>query len=43
MDKAEDNRKNKIGEKTDDKTTKSKNMYEELYDNKSVDVKSAWV
>lgn len=41
MDKAENSRKNKIGEKTEDKLAKSKDMYEELYDNKSMDVLSA--
>ena len=40
MDKAESDRKSKIGEKAETQE-KKKNMYEELYDNKPIDVKSA--
>jgi hypothetical protein len=40
MDKAESERMAKTGEKTVVADNK-KNMYEEMYDNKSVDVKSA--
>jgi len=42
MDKAEKERKNKMGEQAEAEPAKKKNMYEELYDNnKAVDVKSA--
>ena len=40
-DKAERERLNKTGEKLAETPVKGKNMYEELYDNKSVDVQSA--
>ena len=42
MDKAESERKAKTGV-TDNVAEKKKNMYEEMFDNKPVDVKSAWI
>lgn len=43
MDKAESDRKNKMGEKADTEPAKKKGFYEEIYDsNKAIDVKSAW-
>ena len=44
MDKAESDRKAKMGEKEEQGAPKKKNFYEELYDgtaNKAIDVKSA--
>jgi hypothetical protein len=41
MDKAESKRKEKMGDKQEEAVPKKKNMYEELFDNKPIDVKSA--